>query len=111
MACASGVRVNPNNQQQKEEENLIDEDEEEFIELDLEVLNRIPTPRYYESYQVTSDALLANCLLPVRYVCNAIPIDSSLHGQHPSMKPQQYYYKLPPMVTTTGTKSSPSQIS
>ncbi|RWW41633.1 hypothetical protein BHE74_00052862 [Ensete ventricosum] len=103
MACASGVGVNPN-QQQKEEENRVDEDEEEFIELDLEVLNRIPTARYYQSYQVTSDALLANCLLPVRYVCNAIPIDSRLHGR-PSTKPQQYYYKRLPMVTTTGTKS------
>lgn len=52
-------------------------DEEEFFELDLEVLNRIETLQYYEHRQTTSEALLANCLLPVEYICNAIPIESS----------------------------------
>ncbi|XP_020106462.1 uncharacterized protein LOC109722748 [Ananas comosus] len=52
-------------------------DEEEFFELDLEVLNRIETLQYYEHRQTTAEALLANCLLPVEYICNAIPIESS----------------------------------
>ncbi|KAF5750501.1 hypothetical protein HS088_TW03G00838 [Tripterygium wilfordii] len=55
----------------------IEEDEEELFEINIELVNRIPPPHYWESYfTATSDVLLANCLLPVADVSSAVPLTS-----------------------------------
>ncbi|KAA8518588.1 hypothetical protein F0562_016062 [Nyssa sinensis] len=51
------------------------EEEEELFEINLEVVNNIPPPHYWESYfTATSNALLANCLLPIAAVSSAVPM-------------------------------------
>ncbi|KAK9676140.1 hypothetical protein RND81_11G057200 [Saponaria officinalis] len=52
------------------------EDDEELFEIDLEVVDNIPPPCYYWDgyFTTTTDALLANCLLPVTDLSNAVPI-------------------------------------
>ncbi|OAY42891.1 hypothetical protein MANES_08G024300v8 [Manihot esculenta] len=56
-----------------------DEEEEELFEIDLESVDRIPPPHYWESYfTATGSALLANCLLPIADVSNAVPTTSTL---------------------------------
>lgn len=66
-----------------------DADEEELFEIDLEVLNRIPPPsdQVFEidlevldrlrpaAKDCQQSALLANCILPITYICNAVPMD------------------------------------
>ncbi|KAJ9181406.1 hypothetical protein P3X46_009539 [Hevea brasiliensis] len=56
------------------------EDEGEVLfEIDLEAVDRIPPPHYWESYfTATSSALLANCLLPISDVSGAIPTPSTV---------------------------------
>ncbi|XP_021908786.1 uncharacterized protein LOC110822865 [Carica papaya] len=50
------------------------EDEEELFEINLETVNNIPPPHYWESYfTATGSALLANCLLPIADVSSAVP--------------------------------------
>lgn len=51
------------------------QEEEELFDIDLELVNNIPPPNYYwESYLLsTGNALLANCLLPVTDLSNAVP--------------------------------------
>ncbi|PSR98506.1 WAT1-related protein [Actinidia chinensis var. chinensis] len=65
-----------------------EEEEEELFEIDLEFVNSIPPPHYWDlnsmlgvdskfsNFTVTSNALLANCLLPISDLSNAIPIAS-----------------------------------
>ncbi|MQM13129.1 hypothetical protein Taro_046050 [Colocasia esculenta] len=66
-------------------------DDEELFEIDLEVLSRIPPPsnqvfeldlRVFDrlppaAKDCQQSALLANCILPVTYICNAVPIDAA----------------------------------
>ncbi|KAJ4829120.1 hypothetical protein Tsubulata_035896 [Turnera subulata] len=50
------------------------EEEEELFEINLEAVNSIPPPHYWESYfTATRSALLANCLLPIADVSCAVP--------------------------------------
>ncbi|WOK99098.1 hypothetical protein Cni_G07810 [Canna indica] len=89
MAPAITVSAKPSEKQQKEtetippEEEEEEEEEEEFFELDLEELNKIagagtPSSCFQEQLrQATRKALLANCLLPIHSICNAIPINDS----------------------------------
>lgn len=77
----------------EEEEKRHHDEDDEFFELDLEVLNSIPVASYYEQHATTREALLANCLLPIKYICKAIPTDRSpcigppqkrvIHGESP----------------------------
>ncbi|KAK7392602.1 hypothetical protein VNO78_21045 [Psophocarpus tetragonolobus] len=53
----------------------LEEEEEDLFEIDLEAVNCISPPNYWEScYTSTGNiALLANCLLPISDVSNAVP--------------------------------------
>ncbi|XVE96454.1 hypothetical protein REPUB_Repub02eG0223000 [Reevesia pubescens] len=54
------------------------EGEEELFEINLEAVNSIPQPHYWEAFfTATSSALLANCLLPISDLSSAIPTVSS----------------------------------
>ncbi|OMO82176.1 hypothetical protein CCACVL1_12044 [Corchorus capsularis] len=51
-----------------------EEEEEDLFEINLEAVNSIPPPHYWEGfYTATSSALLANCLLPISDLSTAIP--------------------------------------
>ncbi|TYI44533.1 hypothetical protein ES332_A01G244100v1 [Gossypium tomentosum] len=55
-----------------------EEGEEELFEINIEAVNSIPPPHYWEAFfTATSDALLANCLLPISDLSTAIPMVSS----------------------------------
>ncbi|OAY40873.1 hypothetical protein MANES_09G056350v8 [Manihot esculenta] len=57
----------------------MEDEEEELFEIDLDAVDRIPPPHYWESYfTATSSALLANCLLPIADVSCAVPTSSTL---------------------------------
>ncbi|KAF8403270.1 hypothetical protein HHK36_011371 [Tetracentron sinense] len=86
--------------QGKESKGLIEDiDEDELFEIDLELLNNVPPPTYWENYPTptgnsflamvnkipqptywesfptaTGNALLANCLLPIADVSSAVPM-------------------------------------
>lgn len=52
-------------------------EDEELFEINLEAVNSIPPPHYWDSYfTATGNALLANCLLPISEISGAIPIVS-----------------------------------
>ncbi|KAL2250767.1 UNVERIFIED_CONTAM: hypothetical protein Sindi_2199000 [Sesamum indicum] len=53
-----------------------EEDEGDLFEINLQVVNKIPPPHYWESYftATTNTVLLANCLLPVADVSSAVPM-------------------------------------
>ncbi|KAE8726669.1 solute carrier family 35 member F2-like [Hibiscus syriacus] len=52
-----------------------EEEDEELFEIDIEAVNSIPPPHYWEGYfTATSSALLANCLLPICDLSTAIPM-------------------------------------
>ncbi|KAG2686586.1 hypothetical protein I3843_09G012600 [Carya illinoinensis] len=54
---------------------LADMEDEDLFEINLEAVNSIPPPHYWDSYfTATGNALLANCLLPISDVSGAIPI-------------------------------------
>lgn len=56
---------------------LADMEDEDLFEINLEAVNSIPPPHYWDSYFTTSgSALLANCLLPISDVSGAVPIVS-----------------------------------
>lgn len=74
MACAEQRKVNNEGQDDME-------DEEELFEINLEAVNSIPPPppHYWESYFFTAtngNALLANCLLSIDDLSNAVPMAS-----------------------------------
>ncbi|OMO68309.1 hypothetical protein COLO4_29766 [Corchorus olitorius] len=51
-----------------------EEEEEDLFEINLEAVNNIPPPHYWEAfYTATSSALLANCLLPISDLSTAVP--------------------------------------
>ncbi|XVF55697.1 hypothetical protein PTKIN_Ptkin06aG0057900 [Pterospermum kingtungense] len=55
-----------------------DEEEEELFEINLEAVDNIPPPHYWEAFfTATSSALLANCLLPISDLSSAIPTVST----------------------------------
>ncbi|EEF33641.1 conserved hypothetical protein [Ricinus communis] len=58
----------------------VEDDEEELFEIDIEAVNSIPPPHYWESYFTAagSSALLANCLLPIADVSSAVPTPSTV---------------------------------
>ncbi|XAR69735.1 hypothetical protein NMG60_11001440 [Bertholletia excelsa] len=57
------------------EEEEEEEEEEELFEIDLEVVNNLPPPHYWDSISTaTNHALLANCLLPISDISGAVPI-------------------------------------
>lgn len=59
-----------------------EEEEEELFEINLEVVNSIPPPHYFENYfTATGNTLFANCLLPIADVSSAIPIVSKLDSK------------------------------
>ncbi|KAL3536126.1 hypothetical protein ACH5RR_004587 [Cinchona calisaya] len=71
-----------------------EEEEEELFEINLEVVNSIPPPQYYwESCYFTAttatnncnnnnnNVLLANCLLPISDVSNAVPAVAEAAGR------------------------------
>ncbi|KAL0905479.1 hypothetical protein M5K25_023903 [Dendrobium thyrsiflorum] len=62
-------------QQQKKKNN-----DEEFFEIELEALNSIPLPVYYEHRLRTEEARLANCLIPITTLRRAIPMEN-FHGE------------------------------
>lgn len=52
-------------------------DEDDLFEIDLEAVNSIPPPHYWESgVTATGSALLANCLLPISDLSSAVPMVS-----------------------------------
>ncbi|KAF4360078.1 hypothetical protein G4B88_030992 [Cannabis sativa] len=52
-------------------------DEDDLFEIDLEAVDSIPPPRYWEScVTATESALLANCLLPISDLSSAVPMVS-----------------------------------
>uniref|UniRef100_A0A1D1ZLF4 2-isopropylmalate synthase n=1 Tax=Anthurium amnicola TaxID=1678845 RepID=A0A1D1ZLF4_9ARAE len=55
---------------------------EQVFEIDLEALERLPpAAKSCERHQWSSGhqqgALLANCILPITYICNAVPMDAA----------------------------------
>lgn len=56
----------------------LDDDEghnDDLFEIDLEAVNTIPPPYYWEScFTRTGNTLLANCLLPIADVSSAVPM-------------------------------------
>ncbi|KZV27944.1 hypothetical protein F511_36674 [Dorcoceras hygrometricum] len=51
------------------------EDDDDLFEINLEVVDNIPPPFYWEScFTSTRSTLLANCLLPITDVARAVPI-------------------------------------
>jgi len=63
----------------KVSQNFEVEEEEDLFEIDLEAVNCVSPPRFWEScYTSTGNiALLANCLLPKSHVSSAVPAVSS----------------------------------
>ncbi|KAL0410093.1 UNVERIFIED_CONTAM: hypothetical protein Slati_3599000 [Sesamum latifolium] len=61
---------------QNEDDEEEEEDEGDLFEINLEIVNKIPPPHYWESYftATTNTVLLANCLLPVADVSSAVPM-------------------------------------
>ncbi|KAK4281646.1 hypothetical protein QN277_013113 [Acacia crassicarpa] len=58
---------------------IVMEEDEDLFEIDLEAVNAIPPPHYWESYYTsTGNALLANCLLPISDISVAVPAGSSV---------------------------------
>ncbi|KAH7554062.1 hypothetical protein ACOSP7_028958 [Xanthoceras sorbifolium] len=56
----------------------MEDEEEDLFEIDLEAVDSIPPPHYFESYfTATTNTLLANCLLPISDVSSAIPMVST----------------------------------
>lgn len=56
---------------------LADIEDEDLFEINLEAVNSIPPPHYWDSYfTATGNVLLANCLLPISDVSSAVPIVS-----------------------------------
>ncbi|KAE9612452.1 hypothetical protein Lal_00033265 [Lupinus albus] len=54
----------------------IEEDDEDLFEIDLEAVNCIqPLPHYWDSHYISTEnnALLANCLMPISDISNAVP--------------------------------------
>ncbi|PON42455.1 hypothetical protein PanWU01x14_282130 [Parasponia andersonii] len=52
-------------------------DEDDLFEIDLDAVNSIPPPHYWESGVTASGrALLANCLLPISDLSSAVPMVS-----------------------------------
>nr|DAD48574.1 TPA_asm: hypothetical protein HUJ06_018511 [Nelumbo nucifera] len=53
------------------------EDDDDLFEIDLDVVDNLPPPLYWESCSTATDcALLANCLLPISDVSSAVPVQS-----------------------------------
>ncbi|XP_017976774.1 PREDICTED: uncharacterized protein LOC18598219 [Theobroma cacao] len=56
----------------------MEDEEEELFEINLEAVNSIPPPHYWEAFfTATRSALLANCLLPISDLSSAIPTVST----------------------------------
>ncbi|GFQ06928.1 hypothetical protein PHJA_002836800 [Phtheirospermum japonicum] len=52
-----------------------EEEDGDLFEINLEIVNKIPPPHYWDSYFTsTSNTLLANCLLPIADVSSAVPM-------------------------------------
>lgn len=51
-----------------------EEEEGDLFEINLEIVNKIPPPQYYWETIITTNTLLANCLLPIADVSCAVPI-------------------------------------
>ncbi|KAL6998070.1 hypothetical protein U1Q18_008197 [Sarracenia purpurea var. burkii] len=65
-------------------EEVFEEEEEELFEIDLEVVTGIPQPETKSYFTAaTSNALLANCLLPIAHLSSAIPMTSNPKARHP----------------------------
>ncbi|XVF76225.1 hypothetical protein PTKIN_Ptkin13bG0249100 [Pterospermum kingtungense] len=57
---------------------ILEDGEEELFEINLDAVNSIPPPHYWEAFfTATSSALLANCLLPISDLSSAIPTVST----------------------------------
>ncbi|XVF07693.1 hypothetical protein REPUB_Repub06bG0161900 [Reevesia pubescens] len=57
----------------------MEDNEEELFEINLEAVDSIPPPHYWEAFfTATSSALLANCLLPISDLNSAIPAVSTV---------------------------------
>ena len=57
--------------------------EEELFEINLHEFNHIPSSNYYDYQSTTTPkALLANCLVPIKYISDAIPYRSEESRQH-----------------------------
>ncbi|KAJ7976110.1 WAT1-related protein [Quillaja saponaria] len=55
------------------------EDEDDLFEINLDAVNCIPPPHYWESYfTATGNALLANCLMPISDISSAVPACSAV---------------------------------
>ncbi|CAH2062579.1 unnamed protein product [Thlaspi arvense] len=62
---------------EKEEKEEVEEQEEDLFEIDLEVVNNLSPPHYWDSNSTaTNHALLANCLLPISDISGAVPMVS-----------------------------------
>ena len=56
------------------QDHLVMEEDEDLFEIDLDAVNCIPPPHYWESYYTsTGNALLANCLIPISDISSAVP--------------------------------------
>nr|DAD39878.1 TPA_asm: hypothetical protein HUJ06_014201 [Nelumbo nucifera] len=69
----SGASILPTDERSENTE--VDDD---LFEIDLEVVNNLPPPFYWESNSTATDCvLLANCLLPISDVSGAVPVAST----------------------------------
>ncbi|KAI4348977.1 hypothetical protein L6164_009636 [Bauhinia variegata] len=61
------------------------EDDEDLFEIDLEAVNCMPPPQYWDSYCTsTGSALLANCLLPISDISSAVPASHAAAASLPA---------------------------
>ncbi|OIW12169.1 hypothetical protein TanjilG_28577 [Lupinus angustifolius] len=53
----------------------MEEEDEDLFEIDLEAVNCIPPPHYWDRHYISTEnnALLANCLMPISDISNAVP--------------------------------------
>ncbi|KAL3628219.1 hypothetical protein CASFOL_027265 [Castilleja foliolosa] len=53
----------------------LEEEECDLFEINLEIVDKIPSPHYWDGYFTsTKSTLLANCLLPIADVSRAVPM-------------------------------------
>ncbi|KAJ0616293.1 hypothetical protein HanPSC8_Chr02g0073881 [Helianthus annuus] len=69
------IICNKENVVDMKKDNIQEEDDEDLFEIDLEAVDNLPPPCYWEScLTVTTNTLFANCLVPITDVSSAVPL-------------------------------------
>ncbi|KAK6942611.1 hypothetical protein RJ641_027988 [Dillenia turbinata] len=88
----------------------MEDEEEDLFEINFEALNDMPPPHYWESYSTTTgDALLANCLLPISDLSNAVPLD--LNHCESASSPRNSIAGIAPCHSSSSSSSFPGRSS